>query len=190
MYSEKRLMTTNHRKPQTANRKRYFFCLLALPLALLAAFLWFSAGFYPGYGLSGIGRDRYQAALVKVGARFAASESLTFGSLRRSNFQEISPGGAAYAWGTAALYTPTQEKVQIWIALQWSPSRQRWQRLKCLWLADPRHRPFFVENPLTLGNLEKISFFLENAVREERRKLKEVWGAAKNLKESPPNDRY
>ena len=150
---------------------------LGAGLGLAALVVWFNVFFYPGYGLDGLGRGQYQAALLRGAAGFAASESLRVGKIIRCRFKELTPCGKAFAWGTVLLFTPKGEEVYLWESLKWSPSRQRWQREKCLWLADPRDRLFFAKSLLGLGIFKKPYYGLANLSREFLRRLREVWGS-------------
>lgn len=152
-------------------RRFGLLAIMVLGLILAAVVIWFNVFFYPGYGLGGLAQEQYQAALLRVGEGFAASESLTLASLCRSNFRVLSPE-SAYAWGTLSLLTPEGEPVYLWVALHWS--RHRWWRENCYRLADPRDRLFFAESLLSLGNSKKIAYALENLTREELRRLREV----------------
>ncbi len=155
-------------------RRLAWFSLLVIVLLTAGAYTWFNDSFYPGYGLAGIGHDRPQAALIKVAEGFAASESLTVESVLKSQFRpEEAP---TQGWGVLRLLTPQGGEIHLWVAISWSPSRQRWQRQECTWLADPRDRLFFADSLLALGTWKRVYYSLANYGREELRRLREVRG--------------
>ena len=156
--------------------------LLCLIITVVMVGIGFNVGYYPFYRLQGVEREQYREALTRAAKGFAVSESLQFEKCLRSEFRELEGKGSAYAWGVFALATHTHEKINLWVALEWSPFWNSWFRTRCQWLADPRDRIFFAESQLKLGNFKKMFSLGESVYREELRRLREVrhtWGLGK-----------
>jgi hypothetical protein len=125
-----------------------------------------------------LSQEQYQEALQRVGARFAAFESLNFKALIRSQWRSQGPQGAL-AWGTLALQTPGGEEAYLWVSLQWSAILNSWKVKQCFLLADPRDRHFFAESLLAVGTWQKISSALSLLKRKFTRRWNEIWGGEK-----------
>jgi hypothetical protein len=153
---------------------------LGLAMVVLALVASFNRLIYPPMALWGVGRHQFQEALRRVAAGYAASESLTRQELLWSRVRELDPQGPAYAWGTFQFLSPRGEEVFFWASVAWSPALNCWKRQHCQHLADPQDKVLFAESILSLGNLEKILYSVENWGREMRRRIREVefwlWG--------------
>jgi hypothetical protein len=167
-------MSPGRNRGESTRFKRIItWAVLGVGIGLVIVPVWFNAFFYPGSGLSGFERHQYEEALLKVGAGFAASESLSLVKLLGSQFRSLGPEKDAFAWGTMLLLSQKQDQVYLWVSLKWAPHRHQWLRTGTFWLADPRDRILFAERQLT--NFEKTRFTLENMWREQKRRIREVW---------------
>lgn len=160
-----------------------FRITLGLIFAVVAAGLWFNAIFYPGFGLKELSRQDYRQALLLAGRGFADSESLSLVQSLSCNFREAAYG-KAYAWGTFLLQNSKREKFLLWVSVKWVPFWERWQRLDCSLLADPRDKLLFAESLLFLSPAAKLSYGLANVGREVSRRFREVYRGA-----SPSSER-
>lgn len=83
--------------------------LSGIKLLLAALVIWFNPYYYPGHGINCLAQTKYREALLRVGAGFAASESLKLTSLLYSKFRQpkkIKPA----PWEPLCFKPPTAKK--------------------------------------------------------------------------------